>query len=159
MVSPTTEKEGKGKAARESAELASFASAWETFVVALRRSQARNRDSGDRLSLSQWDLLRELGQDGGSPVGKLAEAAKVTPATATRVLDGLERTGVVRRVRPASDRRTVIVKLTPDGRRRLERTQRWIRARERLLFQSLAPDEREQSERLLAHLAQVIEEL
>jgi DNA-binding MarR family transcriptional regulator len=158
-VTATAEREDQDQPVRESTALASFAAAWETFVLALRRSQARNRDSGDRLSLSQWDLLRELGRDGGSPVGKLAQAAKITPATATRVLDGLERTGVVRRVRQASDRRTVTVKLTPDGRRRFERTQRWIAARERRLFQSLAPDERQQSERLLTHLAQVIEEL
>jgi DNA-binding MarR family transcriptional regulator len=139
--------------------LKSFGEVWEAFVLALRRSQARGRDSGDRLSLSQWDLLRELDRDGAQSVGRLAQAAKITPATATRVLDGLERSGVVRRLRPEHDRRTVTVSLTAKGRRRLERTRRWIAARERRLFESIAPDEREQAQRLLAHLAQVIEEL
>ncbi|HEY7267888.1 MAG TPA: MarR family transcriptional regulator [Solirubrobacterales bacterium] len=158
-MADTAETRRRDDPVSERTELASFAAVWEQFVVALRRSQARNRSSGDRLSLSQWDLLRALGQNGGLPVGKLARAARVRPATATRVLDGLERSGFVRRTRPASDRRTVTVKLTAEGRRRLERTQRWISARERRLFQSLAPDEREQSERLLTHLAQLIEEL
>ena len=140
-------------------ELAAFAAAWERFVLALRRSQARGRDVGDRLSLSQWDLLRTLGKEGSLPVGRLAAAADITAATATRVLDGLERAGIVERVRPDSDRRTVTVKLTAEGRRRLERTRRWIAARERRLFESLAPDEREQAGRLLGHLAEVVEEL
>lgn len=149
----------RAERARRDPELATFGDAWEEFVLALRRSQARNRDSGDRLSLSQWDLLRELHDEDGVSVGRLARAAKITPATATRVLDGLERSGVVQRVRPSDDRRTVNVIFTPDGQRRFRRTQRWISARERQLFERLAPAEREQAMRLLAHLARVVEEL
>ncbi len=140
-------------------QLRSFATAWERFVVALRRSQARNRDSGDRLSLSQWDLLRPLADDDALTVGKLAETAGIAPATATRVLDGLVRSGDVERIRPENDRRTVAVTLTAAGRERLERTRRWISARERRLFDRLAPGERGQAERLLRHLAEVVEEL
>lgn len=143
----------------ERAELESFAAAWERFVVALRRSQVRSRDSGNRLSLSQWDLLRPLLTTPGLAVGRLAETARITAATATRVLDGLERDGVVKRVRPPDDRRTVMVTLTAAGRQRLERTRRWISTRERRLFQRLAPAEREQAARLLWHLAEVMEEL
>lgn len=128
-------------------------------MLALRRTQARNRDSGSRLSLSQWDLLRSLGEGEALPVGSLAAAAKVAPATATRMLDGLERDGVVRRVRKRGDRRTVSVDLTVEGRRRLERTRRWIAARERRLLKRLAPEERDAAARLLQHLAEVIEEL
>ncbi|MBS1879567.1 MAG: MarR family transcriptional regulator [Actinobacteria bacterium] len=149
--------EVESAAAREKEE--AFATAWEAFVLALRRSRARNRDPGSRLSLSQWDLLRGLGTGEQLSVGALAAAAGITPATATRVLDGLERDGVVRRLRSVGDRRTVAVSLTAEGRRRMQRTRRWLADRERLLLDRLAPDEREGAARLLGHLAEIIEEL
>jgi DNA-binding MarR family transcriptional regulator len=153
----TPEADGGGGAARGATE--PFATAWEAFVLALRRSQARNRDSGSRLSLSQWDLLRGLGDGEEIGVGALAAAAGIAPATATRVLDGLERDGIVRRSRPRQDRRTVTVALTAEGRRRLRRTREWIAGRERRLLERLAPDEREAAARLLGHLAEIIEDL
>lgn len=136
-----------------------FSRAWEAFVLALRRSQARNRDPGSRLSLSQWDLLRGIDRGEQPGVGVLAAAAGIAPATATRVLDGLERDGIVRRLRPDGDRRTVTVALTEEGRRRLRRTQSWLAGRERRLLERLAPGEREAAARLLGHLAEIIEDL
>lgn len=156
-TAPRGETDGALPAA-EGAEKA-FATAWEDFVLALRRSRARNRDPGPRLSLSQWDLLRGLGAGEPQSVGVLAEAAGIAPATATRVLDGLERDGVVSRLRSAGDRRTVTVALTAEGRRRLQRTRSWIAARERRLLERLAPEEREPAARLLGHLAEIIEDL
>lgn len=148
-----------GNGPTDKAELASFAEAWEEFVLALRRSQARNRDTAGRLSLSQWDLLRALDGERGLAVGKLAEAAGITPATTTRVLDGLERTGVVERFRPDGDRRTVMVKLTPEGLRRVKATRRWMARRRQRLFQGLEPVERMPAERMLRSLAEVIDGL
>jgi DNA-binding MarR family transcriptional regulator len=60
-------------------------------------------------------------------------------------VDGLERCGVLRRERSTVDRRAVLVALTPEGRRRL--------------YERLDPREREQSEHLLRHLAELIGEL
>ncbi|HSY54504.1 MAG TPA: MarR family transcriptional regulator, partial [Opitutaceae bacterium] len=51
----------------------------------------------------------------------LAEAAGVTRATMTGLIDTLERDGLVKRVRDANDRRMMSVNLTPKGRKLLEK--------------------------------------
>jgi DNA-binding MarR family transcriptional regulator len=138
---------------------ARFAGAWEEFVVALRRAQLRGPQTRDDLRLSQYYLLRPLGDRGPLTVGQLAEAAGIAAPTVTRVVDGLEDAGLVRRTRSRSDRRAVRISLTATGRTRLKRKSELI-ARQRLrLYESLEPDEREQSERVLRHLAQLIGEL
>lgn len=52
-----------------------------------------------------------------STASQLAVHAGVTRASMTKVLDGLERSGRIKRVRNTQDRRTILVKLTPSGRR------------------------------------------
>ena len=44
----------------------------------------------------------------------------VTRARATRVVDGLERDGLVARAASAADRRTILISITPTGRQRLD---------------------------------------
>jgi DNA-binding MarR family transcriptional regulator len=51
----------------------------------------------------------------------LAEAAGVTRATMTGLIDTLERDGLAKRVRDANDRRMMSVNLTPKGRKLLEK--------------------------------------
>lgn len=138
--------------------LAAFDDAFDAFVIALRQARARTVER-DGLSLSQYELLRALTGDQGLPVGQLAKGAGVGGPSATQMLDGLERLGLVERSRPATDRRTVIISLTDEGRRWVERKRRQIAARRRRLFDSLTPEERQQAERLLHHLAELIGEL
>jgi DNA-binding MarR family transcriptional regulator len=52
---------------------------------------------------------------------ELADAAGVTRATMTGLIDTLERDGLVKRVRDANDRRMMSVNLTPKGRKLLEK--------------------------------------
>jgi DNA-binding MarR family transcriptional regulator len=52
---------------------------------------------------------------------ELAEAAGVTRATMTGLIDTLERDGLAKRVRDANDRRMMSVNLTPKGRKLLEK--------------------------------------
>lgn len=138
---------------------AGFEAAWEEFLGAVRRAQASTGEREPELTLSQYHLLQGLRDHPGLSVGKLAEAAGIRPATATRVLDGLERDGVVERSRSAADRRAVTVALTAGGRRRLERKRRALGGHRRALAERLAPEERAQAERLLRHLAELLGEL
>ena len=62
-------------------------------------------------------LLRDHGPMSPSELG---ERLIVTRATVTGVLDSLERRGYVRRSANPSDRRSLLVELTPDGRRVLQ---------------------------------------
>jgi DNA-binding MarR family transcriptional regulator len=140
---------------------ASFTSALDHFFSAVRRSRARiAREAGaGELTLSQYQLLSALAEVPERPVGELAEAAAVAPPTATRMLDGLERSGIVERRHSTTDRRVVIVRLTGKGRRLVERKEKLVAAKRRALYESLSPSERRQVERLLGRLAEVIEEL
>jgi MarR family transcriptional repressor of emrRAB len=148
------------RATTEAAEVAAFAAAVDDFVRAARRARGRLADEAD-LSLSQYHLLEPLvGVEGsGLGVGELACAAGVSAPTATRMLSGLERDGVVERHACPRDRRVVRVALTPAGAQRMARKRERISARREELYRSLGPEERAQAARLLARLAAAIEDL
>ena len=140
------------------AQLKRLNESWERFIAAVRRTRARTGGLQDGLSLSQYELIKPL-TSGGKAIGRLAGRVGIAPATATQILDGLERDGAVQRSRTAADRRTVHVTLTAQGRRALERKRRSLVNQRRRLFENLAPEERRQAERILRHLAQIMEEL
>jgi MarR family transcriptional regulator, organic hydroperoxide resistance regulator len=136
-----------------------FASAWDEFVLAIRRSQARGQQSPQDLTLAQYYLLSPLERETAVPLCQLAESAAIAPPTATRIVDGLEKAGVLRRERSRTDRRTVLVSLTPQGRKRIKSKRLQLARRRRRLYEQLEPGEREQSERLLRHLAELVGQL
>jgi DNA-binding MarR family transcriptional regulator len=138
---------------------AGFADAWEQFVLAIRRAQARGQQSADDLTLAQYYMLNPLTGEAALPVSRLAQYAGVAAPTATRMIDSLERTGTVRRERTHDDRRTVLISLTSSGRELMSRKKQELALRRRTLYERLEPDEREPSERLLRHLAELIGEL
>lgn len=140
------------------AELKRLNESWERFIAAVRRTRARIGGYEDGLTLSQYELIKPL-TSGPVPVGRLAERVAVAPATATGVLDCLERDGLVQRTRTDSDRRTVNVALTEDGRRAFQRKRRALVNQRRRLFENLEPEERGQVQRVLIHLAEIIEKL
>jgi DNA-binding MarR family transcriptional regulator len=65
----------------------------------------------------------------------------------------------VERRRSDSDRRSVLVSLTDAGRDRVRRKQAQIARRRRTIYERLGPEERRHSERLLHHLAEIMEQL
>jgi DNA-binding MarR family transcriptional regulator len=136
-----------------------FEQAWEGFLLAVRRGQQQVRRAGEDLTLAQYYLLKPIEPGGSRPLSHLAEAAGIAPATATRVVDGLEKAGLVRRGRSMADRRTVFISLTAEGRRRVRRKRDRIRRRRQRVYEGLAPDEQEQAERLLRHLTSLLGEL
>jgi DNA-binding MarR family transcriptional regulator len=148
-------------AASPAAPPRSFDSALDEFFGAIRRSRARaaQQVGAGELTLAQFQLLGAFADASERTVGELAEAAAVAGPTATRMLDGLERSGIVERRSSAEDRRVVAVRLTEKGRRLVERKRRLVAEKRRALYDSLSPSERRQAERLLRRLAAVIEEL
>lgn len=97
----------------------------ESILIALRKviratdqySKKLEKQSG--LTTAQLLLLQAIQQDGPATVGQLADAISVSAATATSILDRLEKRGVVRRQRSLNDRRKVLVQLTEEGHTRL----------------------------------------
>lgn len=140
-------------------ELEQLADAWDRFLVAVRQARAKRSEREDGLSLSQYEFARPLTRTDGMKVSELAERYGITSATATGILDGLEREGLIERSRAGRDRRTVTITLTDEGRRKVHRKRQRIARQRRKLFDTLAPEERAHTHRLLNHLAQVIDEL
>lgn len=149
---------GTGPAAAEE-----FLSAFDTMASAVRRARGaaagRDPSAEDRLSLSQHGLLAPLATADGARVSDLAAQADVAASTATRILDALERRGLVRRVRSRADRRGVVISLTEEGRDVFARQDRWMRARQRAFYEQLPADEQALVADLLVRLAGLIDEL
>jgi DNA-binding MarR family transcriptional regulator len=68
------------------------------------------------VTLPQYRTLVVLASRGPQRVADLADALGVLPSTVTRMLDRLVAKGLVRRARPANDRRSVRVALSAPGR-------------------------------------------
>jgi MarR family transcriptional regulator, organic hydroperoxide resistance regulator len=137
-----------------------FLEAFDSLTRAIRRARGASAiGDGQALTLSQYGLLQPLASTSDARIGELAVAAGITASTATRILDALERRGIVSRVRAAGDRRVVAVTLTPAGRAVLRRQDAWIRARERAFYAGLDGDERTFAPALLRKLADLIDGL
>ena len=82
------------------------------FNKVLREGLARHD-----ISFSQYQHLRQLWRaDGGLPQVELSRRIGIETASSTAVIDQLEKLKLIRRQRDASDRRRIIVTLTPAGR-------------------------------------------
>jgi MarR family transcriptional regulator, organic hydroperoxide resistance regulator len=104
-------------------------------------------------------VIAPLDRAGSLPVGELACTAGVATPTATRMLDGLVRDGIVEREGSSVDRRVVTVRLTEKGVRQVRAKGKLVAEKRRLVYESLSPRERRDAVVLLGRLADVIEEL
>jgi MarR family transcriptional regulator, organic hydroperoxide resistance regulator len=138
-----------------------FLEAFDAFVQAVRRARgASSLDRDHGLTLSQYGVLQPLASSAdGARVRELAEHAGIAPPTATRILDVLDRRGIVQRRRSDEDRRGVSVSLTPYGREVLASEDEWLRARQRSFYAGLPDDERAFVPDLLVRLAGLIDEM
>lgn len=121
-----------------------------SLAAAIDRDCAARLGEHD-LSEGKFVLLFLLnGADAGLSPHELAERAGVTRGTVTGLLDGLERSGFVRRGSNEIDRRKLTVQLTPNGAALAQRLTgehgRWIGA----LFSDLLSAERDTLRGLLA---------
>lgn len=151
------------KTRRVSPEVEAFGAAIDDFMRAVQSARGRfNRAPVvPELSLSQFHLLAPLASsDGPLPTCALADAAAVTPPTATRMLDGLVERGLAERARPVGgDRRRVEVTLTDHGRELVEAKRARILESRAALFERLSPSERRAAAHLLHSLAAAVDEL
>jgi DNA-binding MarR family transcriptional regulator len=142
---------------------AEFDAAWDEFFGSIRRARGRAAQVAGRegLSLAQFQLLYAFVEGDGAEqlaVGVLAERGGVAQPTATRILDALERDDIVERRPSEDDRRSVVVSLTDEGRRLLNRKHKLVEAKRTAVFESLDPDDRERAPHLLRALAAAIED-
>ena len=137
-----------------------FLVSFDAFAQAVRRARGTQSQSPEEtLTLSQHALLQALSGRETARVRELAIEAGITPSTATRILDALERRAIVSRYRSADDRRGVTVRLTDLGRETLSGQDAWLRGRQRAFFEGLPQTERDLAPDLLIRLAALIDEL
>src|SRR4051812_38530665 len=86
-------------------------------------SSELERDAG--LPLRWYDVLIHLEETPeGLRMNELAERILYSKSGFTRVVDRMEEAGLVRRVRPENDRRTILIVLTDKGTETMERARR-----------------------------------
>ena len=85
-------------------------------LVELLHRRIRPSYHSTRLTAARMSALRIIIEDGGTTGGQIAQTEQVTPATITRVLDGLNESGFIVREPSSRDRRIVDVQATEAGR-------------------------------------------
>jgi DNA-binding MarR family transcriptional regulator len=100
---------------------------WETAMGLLDRfDEELQRELG--IPLRWYDVLIHVeNEPEGMRMNALADQILTSKSGLTRVIDRMEEEGLVRRVRPEDDRRTVLVVLTDAGRDTMERARAFHR--------------------------------
>lgn len=115
---------------RRTDALAAVREEYSALLSAERRLRGReqHRKADDGLTIAHVRALFALDQSEAATAGEIAEAARLSPASVTAMLDDLERDGIVTRVRCDTDRRRVLVALTDEGRKVLGKRRRlWLK--------------------------------
>lgn len=116
----------------------------------LQRNRLRPRLAKVGLSHGQPKVLRCLRDLGPSSQRTLADYCEVDPAAICRMLDSMERNGLLVRQPSRTDRRTDEIQLTEKGRLALERWDRECNAFEEQLLQGFSEEEKQQLQEMLA---------
>ena len=96
------------------------------IIADLRASMAELKCIGSErlvrqgISMTQLHVLHLLDHHGEMPMSRLAEMLDVSLSNGSGLIDRIEERGFVERIRVASDRRMVMVRLTPAGRETLD---------------------------------------
>jgi len=107
------------------------------------------------LSPAQASALGAVKRLGSPTLGELAATEQVQPPTMTRIVATLSDAGMVTRITDAADRRSARVRITPNGRRALERIRTLKNAFLARRLAELSPDEQAGA----AELATLLEHL
>ena len=89
------------------------------------------------LSDQQWRVLRVLGEHGVVETGRVAREAFILGPSLTGVLNRMERDGLIRRERDATDQRRTVVETTAKGRKTVRRLSHSIEAHYGFMEKSL----------------------
>src|SRR5580704_15337674 len=118
-ASPSTAVAGQPIPAAGLASDEELASRLRVAVVRLNRKLRQQALAG--LSPAQASALGTVNRLGSPTLGQLAAIEQVQPPTMTRIVATLTDSGMVTRVTDVADRRSARVRITPAGKRSLER--------------------------------------
>ncbi len=124
-----------------------------TEVVLIEKELSVRLQKAFGISLARFDVLAQLyRQPSGMTLKELSERLLVTAGNVTRLTAQLEREGLLRREGHPKDRRSVLLRLTPEGKSRFADMARAHRAWLEELFSGLTESEREVLYRLMGKL-------
>lgn len=92
------------------------------------------------VSAAQMRALVVIGQESELPMGSLAGSLGLLPSSATRLCDRLEASGLVERQPSPENRRQVLVRLTKEGRRLLQRVEQTRKRDVAKVLTSMTPE-------------------
>lgn len=112
--------------------------------------RSRLRDSG--ITPARMRLLRALYSGGAQIMSSLSGELCVTRRNVTALVDALEEEGLVRRSAHPTDRRAIVVELTPEGAEKAEHTYGVYRQLVSELFESLPREDQGELLRIMSLL-------
>ena len=122
------------------------------------RDQVDEQMSAAGASMSQWALLKTVGDEPDLSQRELADRILLTGSTLTHHLDRLETDGFIDRTRDTNDRRVVRVSLTSTGKHRRTELDAIVTSGDATLRELLSDREYQTLNRLLATLQQRLDE-
>ena len=117
-------------------------------------SQFHDRLKQHGLQVSEWRVLASLSDGNGMTLGELAARALQRQPTMTKIVDRMERGGLVERHPGAKDRRQVRVFITCDGRRQVSEALRDAKKHEAEVLSDYSDSEAAQLKSILRALVE-----
>ena len=91
-----------------------------TSHAILNNLQKKFREEGYNITVEQWQVLINLNNSNDQFHQQLAENTFKEKSTITRLLDGLEKKNLIKRVADKNDRRQKRIRITPEGKKLLK---------------------------------------
>lgn len=135
------------------------ARSFKRALAALRRMRGRETHHPGELTDAQYSLLFCLRDQSQMSLRDLADAADLSPASVTEMLEGLAAAGFVERQRSDRDRRVVLTSLTDNGRVLVEERRARFEPRLRAALEPFSEDELVVAAAVLDRLRDMFEEV
>jgi len=110
-------------------------------------------------TLQIWRVLAALREQDGRRMGDLSRTISIEVSTLTRVVDNMEKSGLVERRRDRADARAVALHVTPKGKKLTQRILPIAERYERVALKGLTPREANVLKKALRRLYDNIDEL
>ena len=144
---------------REGEAADQVARSFKRAMAAVRRLRGRETNRPGELIDAQYSLLFCLRDETQMSVRDLAEAADLSPASVTEMLEGLTAAGLVERRRSDRDRRVVHTSLTESGRGLVEERRARFEPRFRAALEPFSEDELVVAASVLERLRDLFQEI
>lgn len=117
-------------------------------AFAMRRA-LEHRLKPHGLTAPQWAILARLVEKDAQSPGAIGKSLHMDKPTTTGIVDRMEKKGLVKRTRNATDRRVVHVTLTAKGRNLFEKLPPLAKEVNQVAARGIGPEDAEQIKRLL----------